>query len=70
MEGDLHSTHLPLQQEETCSASKVRTVCETVHKLEKAVEEVDKLECEDDSLNKQVGSSFHSYCHCLIGLVV
>jgi hypothetical protein len=45
-------------------------VCEAINKLEKAVEEMEKLECEYDSLNKEVGSSFHSYCHCLIGLVV
>jgi hypothetical protein len=44
-------------------------MCETVNKLDKTVE-VDKLESEHDSLNKEVGCSFHSYCHCLIGLVV
>jgi hypothetical protein len=34
----------------------------------KAVEEVEKMECESDSLNKEVGSSIHSCCHCLIGV--
>jgi hypothetical protein len=43
---------------------------ETVNKLEKAIEEMDNLECEHDGLNKEVGSSFHSYCDCLVGLVV
>jgi hypothetical protein len=70
MEGDLDSTHLPLQQEASSSASKERIMCETVNKVDRTVEEVDKLECEDDSLNKEVSSSFHSYCHCLICLVV
>jgi hypothetical protein len=40
-------------------------MCEAVSKLDKT-----KLESEHDSLNKEVGSSFHSYCHCLVGLVV
>jgi hypothetical protein len=55
--------------EASCLALKDLLVCEAVNDLEKAVE-VDKLQCESDSLNKQVCFSFHSYCHSLIGLVL
>jgi hypothetical protein len=43
---------------------------EAVNNLEKEVEEVEKVECESDSLNKQVGSSIHSCCHCLIDVEI
>jgi hypothetical protein len=66
----LHTTDLPPVHEASCLSLKDRIVCEAVNDLEKAVEEVDKLEYEHDNLNKEVGSSFHLYCHCLIFLVV
>ncbi|XP_033608625.1 uncharacterized protein LOC111867603 [Cryptotermes secundus] len=65
-----NTPEMPAVQEESFSASKDRIMCEAASNLEKAVEEFNKLESEHDSLNKKVGSSFHSYYHCLIGLVV
>jgi hypothetical protein len=52
-----------LEQESTCSASMDNILGEAVNNLEKAVKGVEELECEHDSLNKEVGFSFHSHCH-------
>jgi hypothetical protein len=53
-----------------CSATEERIGREAVHNLDKEIEEVEKMECESDTLNEEVGSSFHSCCHCLIGVEV
>jgi hypothetical protein len=66
----MHTTDLQLEYEKSCVALKNRIVCETLNKVDKSVRELDKLEYECDTLNKEVGFSYHSYCHCLIGLVV
>jgi hypothetical protein len=66
----LHTSDLPPEQVASCSATEERIRCEAVHNQDKEIEEVEKMECESDTLNEEVGSSFHSYCHCLIGLAV
>jgi hypothetical protein len=51
-----HTSDQPVVQESSFSASKERILCEPASNLEKAVEEMDNLECEPGSLNKEVGS--------------
>jgi hypothetical protein len=58
----MHTTDLQLEQEATSSLSMERILREAVTHLEKAVKALEELECEHDSLNKEVGFSFHSYC--------